>query len=50
MGDKTDCNNYRGISLSPTTYKILSNILLSNLIPYAEEVIGNHQCGSDATG
>jgi hypothetical protein len=44
-GDKTDCNNYRGISLLPTTYKILSNILLSILIPYAEEVIGDHQCG-----
>jgi len=42
--DKTDCNNYRGISLLPTTYKILSNILLSRLIPYAEEVIGDHQC------
>ena len=33
--DKTDCNNYRGISLLPTTYRILSNILLSRLIPYA---------------
>jgi len=43
-GDKTDCNNY-GISLLPTTYKILSNVLLSRLIPYAEEVIGDHQCG-----
>ena len=43
-GDKIDCNNYRGISLLPTTYKILSN-LLSRLIPYAEEVIGDHQCG-----
>jgi len=39
-GDETDCNNYRGISLLPTTYNILSNILLSRLIPYAEEVIG----------
>ena len=44
-GDKTDCSNYRGISLLPTTYKILSNILLSRLIPYAEEVTGDHQCG-----
>ena len=44
-GDKTDCNNYRGILLLPTTYKVLSNILLSRLIPYAEEVIGDHQCG-----
>ena len=44
-GDKTDCNNYRGISLLPTTYKILSNILLSRLIPYAEGIIGDHQCG-----
>ena len=34
-GDNTFCNNYSGISLLPTTYKILSNILLSRLIPYA---------------
>ena len=44
-GDKTNCNNYRGISLLPTTYKILSNILLSRLTPYAGEIIGDHQCG-----
>ena len=44
-GDKTDCNNYWGISLLPTTYKILFNILLSRLISYAEEVNGDHQCG-----
>jgi hypothetical protein len=44
-GDKTDCNNYRGISLSPTMHKILSSILLSRLIPYAEEIIGVRQCG-----
>jgi hypothetical protein len=28
-----------------TTYKILSNILLSTLTPYAEESTGDHQCG-----
>jgi hypothetical protein len=44
-GDKTDCNNYRGTSILPTTYKILSNILLSRLIPYAQEIIGDHQYG-----
>jgi len=33
------------MSLLPTTYKILSNILLSKLTPYAEEIIGDHQCG-----
>ena len=43
--DKTNRSNYRGISLLPTTYKILSNILLSRLIPYAEKVIGDYQCG-----
>jgi len=44
-GDKTDCSNCRGLSLLPTTYKISSNILLSRLNSYAEEIIGNHQCG-----
>jgi hypothetical protein len=44
-GDKTDCNNYRGISLLSTAYKILSNILLARLTPYVNEVIGDHQCG-----
>jgi hypothetical protein len=28
-----------------TSYKILSNIPLSRLIPYADEIIGDHQCG-----
>jgi hypothetical protein len=44
-GDKTDCNNYRGISPLSTSYKILSNILLSRLSPYIDEVIGDHQRG-----
>jgi len=28
-----------------TTYKILSNVLLSRLTPFAEEIIWDHQCG-----
>ena len=44
-GDETDCSNYSGVSLLPTTYKILSNILISWLTPYAEEITGDHQCG-----
>jgi len=44
-GDKTDCNNYRGISFLSTAYKILSNILLSRLIIYVEEIVGDNPCG-----
>jgi hypothetical protein len=44
-GDKSECSNYRGISLLPTSYKIVSNILLSRPILYADEIIGDHQCG-----
>jgi hypothetical protein len=44
-GEKTDCGNCRGVLLLSISYKILSNILLSRLIPYADEIIGNHQSG-----
>jgi hypothetical protein len=43
-GDETDCSNYRGISLLSTSYKMLSDILLARLIPYADEIIGVHRC------
>ncbi|KAJ4427400.1 hypothetical protein ANN_25021 [Periplaneta americana] len=45
QGDKTNCGNFRGISLLLTSYKILSNILLRRLTPYVDEIIGDHQCG-----
>jgi hypothetical protein len=44
-GDKTDCSNYRGISLLSTAYKILSNIFLLRLTPYTDDITGNYQCG-----
>jgi hypothetical protein len=34
-----------GILVLPSTYKILSYILLSRLTPHADEIIGDHQCG-----
>jgi hypothetical protein len=39
------CSNCRGISNLPTTYKILSNILLSLLTLHEEKIVGDHQCG-----
>ena len=39
--DKTDGSSHQGI-LS-TTYKILSDILLSRLTPHATKIIGDHQ-------
>jgi hypothetical protein len=44
-GNKTDCNNYRRISLLSTSYKILSNILLLSSSLYIDEITGDHQCG-----
>jgi hypothetical protein len=44
-GNKTNCSNYRGITFLSTSYKILSSILLARLTPYADEIIGDHQCG-----
>jgi hypothetical protein len=43
-GYKTNCNNYRGISLLLTSYNMLLNILLSRLSPYTGEIIGDHKC------
>ncbi|PSN38701.1 hypothetical protein C0J52_17277 [Blattella germanica] len=43
-GDKMDCNYYRDISLLSTSYKILTNILVSRLTPYIDIIIGDHQC------
>jgi hypothetical protein len=38
-GYKVDSSNYGGISLLSPSYKIVSNILLSRLSPYLDEII-----------
>jgi hypothetical protein len=38
-GYKSDCNNYRGISLLSTSYKIVQNILHSRLSPYVDKIM-----------
>jgi len=43
--DKNRFYYFRGISILPAMYKISSKILLSRLTPYAEKMIGDHQCG-----
>jgi len=50
IGDATDLSNYRGVSLLPTTYKILSSILVTMFTPYVDEIIGDHQCGFRRNG
>jgi len=36
------CGNYRAVTLLCTTYKILANILYVKVVPYADEIIGEH--------
>jgi hypothetical protein len=43
--DKANFSNYREISLLPTVYKILYNILLPRITPFPEEIFGDHECG-----
>jgi hypothetical protein len=48
-GDEPDRSNFRGLLMS-TTYKTLSNILLSRLTAYARKLQGIISADFDATG
>jgi hypothetical protein len=43
--DKISYSSFTVILLFSSTYKILSNILVSRLSTYGEEIIGDNQCG-----
>ena len=45
-GDRTDCNNHRGISLLSIAGKIMARVILDRLVPaIAEKVLPESQCG-----
>jgi hypothetical protein len=44
-GDKSQCTNYRGISLLNYVYKIYVSILKAKLQPKAEHILTGEQCG-----
>jgi hypothetical protein len=42
---KTNCSNYRGISLLNVTYKVMAKIIAMRFTSYTEELLGDYQCG-----
>jgi len=41
--EKSECSNYRGISLLNTAYKILATVINSRLTTYAEDLLSQEQ-------
>jgi len=48
-GDRSDCNNYRGISLLSLAGKILARVILPRLQTLAERILPESQCGFRAS-
>ena len=44
-GGPTICANYRGTSLLPIAYKVLTSVFCERLQPHAKVLIAPYQCG-----
>ena len=44
-GDRDRCENYRGIALGNSAYKILAKIILEKIKPYIEKITRDYQNG-----
>jgi hypothetical protein len=44
-GEKSECSNYRGISLLNKAYKILATVINNRLTTYAEDLLSQEQNG-----
>jgi hypothetical protein len=44
-GDNSDYNNYRGIILLKTIYKIVTSLINMRIMKIAEDELGEYQCG-----
>ena len=44
-GTKSNCENYRGITLLPTAYKLFANIIRNKLNEYLGDEMIEEQCG-----
>ena len=44
-GTKSKCENYGGIALLPTAYKLFANMIKNRLNEYLEEEMVEEQCG-----
>lgn len=44
-GSKSECNNYRGISLLSVPGKVLTRIICNRLEPYLDKILRDGQCG-----